>query len=431
MLQQLEESQWWTPDMLRAHQYGQLTILLRHAMASVPYYAERLRAAGVPAREPLTPEIWQGIPLLRREDIQEAGTALHSKAVPKGHQPLNRNSTSGSTGKPVEIIWSRIAQLFWDVFTLRDHRWHRRDLHRKLAVIRSFPDGKALYPKGARSRTWAPIAGSIYATGPSVGLAITTSTEHQAEWLRRQRPEYLLTFPSALGDLVLHCRDNNISFPGLREVRTISEAIDSELRLACREILGVPLTDIYSTQESGYLALQCPDHEHYHVQGEGVFLEVLDEEERACGPGETGRIVITPLHNFAMPLIRYDIGDYAELGGPCPCGRGLPVLKGILGRVRNMVTLPNGERYWPSLYGGLFRKIAPIRQYQVVQKSLNHLDVGLVMDRELTDQEKDELRDLIHTRIRYPFDLTFSYHDEIPRGPGGKYEDFKSEVTPA
>ena len=428
LLQQFEQSQWLSPAALRAQQERQLSILLSHAAATAPYYGERLAAAGVRPGKSLTAETWARIPLLRREDIQQSGTALHSKAVPEAHRPLHEIATSGSTGKPVEVMGTKITRLFWDAVTLRDHLWHRREFGTKLAAIRSFPDGKALYPRGARGRNWGASAGSSYPPGPSAGLAITTTAKQQAEWLRRQRPAYLLTFPSALGDLIRYCQDNGVAFPGLREVRTISEAVDIDLRTACREILGVPLTDVYSTQETGYLALQCPDHPHYHVQSESVFLEVLDEAGRACVPGETGRVVVTPLHNFAMPLIRYEIGDFAEVGLLCPCGRGLPILTRILGRVRNMVTLPNGERYWPSMTAGRYAAIAPIRQTQMVQKSLELIEVKLVTDRPLTAEEERRLRELIHTRIRHPFQITFTYHDEIPRGPGGKYEDFKSEI---
>ena len=76
-------------------------------------------------------------------------------------------------------------------------------------------------------------------------------------------------------------------------------------------------------------------------------MEVLDNHGRPCKEGETGRVVLTDLHNFTMPLIRYEIGDYAEVGPPCACGRGLPVLARILGRSRNMLTLPAGDRIWP------------------------------------------------------------------------------------
>src|SRR3546814_9801972 len=83
-----------------------------------------------------------------------------------------------------------------------------------------------------------------------------------------------------------------------------SDVCSSDLRL-CRDVWGLKIADLYSTQEAGYLALQCPEHEHYHVQSEAVLLEVLDEEDRPCRPGEVGRVVVTPLTNFAMPMIRY------------------------------------------------------------------------------------------------------------------------------
>ena len=89
---------------------------------------------------------------------------------------------------------------------------------------------------------------------------------------------------------------------------------------------------MYTCQEAGYLALQCPDYPHFHVQSENVLLEVVDDVGQPCGPGEVGRVLITSLNNFATPLIRYELGDYAEVGAPCPCGRGLPVLKRIMGR---------------------------------------------------------------------------------------------------
>jgi phenylacetate-coenzyme A ligase PaaK-like adenylate-forming protein len=428
LLQQLAESQWWPPETLRDWQFRQLSALLSHALNTVPFHGDRLRAAGVRQGRPVSPEVWARIPLLTREDLQRSGPSLHSRELPAGHGSTHKVTSSGSTGMPIEALGTGITRLLWDVFTVRDHLWHRRDSRGKLASIRNFPEGKGHYPHGVRGRNWGAAVATIYPTGPAVGLAVTATPEQQAKWLRRQDPDYLLIFPSALRALAGYCRENGIALPRLREVRTISEVLAPEIRVACREAWNVKVADIYSAIEVGYMAVQCPDHEHYHVQSEGVLLEILREDGRPCAPGETGRVIVTSLHNFALPLIRYDIGDYAEAGQACPCGRGLPVIGRIAGRVRNMVTLPSGERYWPPVYGERFREVAPISQFQIVQKSLTGLEVKLVAERDLTEEEKDRLRDLIHRRIRYPFELTFTYHDQIPRGPGGKYEDFKCEI---
>jgi phenylacetate-CoA ligase len=192
----------------------------------------------------------------------------------------------------------------------------------------------------------------------------------------------------------------------------------------------VPLTDLYSCREAGYLALQCPGREHYHVQAEGVYLEILRADGSACAPGETGQVVITVLHNFALPLIRYAIGDHAEAGAACDCGRGLPVIRRILGRVRNMLRLPDGGVRYPRFGETQFALVAPVRQFQVIQRSLREIEVALVVARVLSAGEEDALRALVAKNLGAVFDIRFSYHDEIQRLPSGKYEDFRSEVLP-
>ena len=146
-----------------------------------------------------------------------------------------------------------------------------------------------------------------------------------------------------------------------------------------------------------------------------------------CEAGETGLVVVTTLHNFAMPLIRYVVGDYAELGHPCACGRGLPVLKQVNGRVRNMMLLPSGKKEWPIL--GFYRDTLPVRQRQVIQKSLEEVELRLVVERPLTGPEEEEARATLRAKLGHPFRVTISYHTEIPRSRGGKFEEFRCEVA--
>jgi phenylacetate-CoA ligase len=215
----------------------------------------------------------------------------------------------------------------------------------------------------------------------------------------------------------------------LREVRTVGETLTPELRAACEAAWNVPIVDTYSSQELGYLALQCPESGFYHVMAESVFVEILAADGTPCAPGDTGRVVATSLHNVAMPLIRYELRDYAEAGGPCRCGRGLPTIARILGRTRNMVRLPGGAQRWPLVGFGRFRDIAPIRQYQFVQRTREAVEARFVTDRPLTGEEEARLAGVIQAALGYPFRLTFTYFEgEIPRGPGGKFEEFVSEV---
>ncbi len=430
ILHQLDQSQWWPAADLRRAQMAQLRLLLQHARATVPYYRDRLagigRLAGV-----ADDSIWRRLPLLNRADIQAAGNRLISESLPPGHGNTGEIFTSGSTGKPIRAVQSDLWRLYWSAFTVRDHLWHRRDLGGKLAGIRETGAGKAPYPRGSRGTSWGRASGILFSTGPHVSLNATTSVEQQLDWLQREDPDYLLTHPSIVHRLATLSLERGVRLPRLRAVETISEILRPLTRELCRAAWGVPVTDLYTTREAGYIALQCPEHEHYHVQSEGILVEVLDESDRPCRPGALGRVVVTPLHNFAMPLIRYEIGDVAEVGDACPCGRGLPVLRRIIGRSQNMLVLPSGERRWPLLSSADIRALlalAPIRQYQCVQTEPSAIELRLSIGRSLQVGEEEALRRWVVDKFGHPFDVKLSYHDSLAAGASGKFEDFVCRV---
>ena len=156
------------------------------------------------------------------------------------------------------------------------------------------------------------------------------------------------------------------------------------------------------------------------------MVEVLDDAGEPCAPGEVGRVVVTDLHNFATPLIRYELRDHAEVGEACACGRGLPTLRRFLGRRRNMVVLPDGRRQWPEVGFAQYRGIAPIRQYQLVQIAPEEVEVRLVVEGgTLSEDQETRLSALIQTALRHPFGLRFKYSEtELPHTRSGKFEEF-------
>jgi len=423
---QLNESQWWSPEDMMDYQLMQLQTLVQYARRYSPHYSKHL-----PARvdlECLTPENWQELPILTRKELQSEGTTLFTNPSPPAHGKTFPIRTSGSTGRVVETKGTAVNQLFWNAFTLRDHIWQQRDLSGKLAVIRFLNSDGAYPPDGLRRKGWGSSTDDLVHTGPAVLLNILSDITAQAQWLQREDPDYLLTHPSVMFELTRYCQKHNICLPSLCQVRTLAETIPHTLRNACRKVWDVGLVDMYTSQEVGYIALQCPEYEHYHVQSEGVLVEVLDQHGRPCAPGEIGKVIVTNLHNYAAPLIRYEIGDYAEVGHPCACGRGLPVLKRIMGRYRNLVTLPSGEQRWPVLGYHDFQEIAPIEAAQMVQHTLEQIEVRLVAKRPLNSGELEQLISLIHHNLGYPFQLKFEYVDAVRRSDTGKYEDFISEL---
>jgi len=426
----LEESQWWAADRMGEHQLRQLALVLAHAHGTVPFHRPRLDDAGLAPARPLDLERWRRLPPLTRRDIQRAGDELSSRKVPSGHGKVLTTKTSGSTGTPVSVRGTVFDAMVGKAIALRHFLWHPHDFSGKLASIRRVKGERYEYPHGLKQSRWDDTATFPFMTGPAVTLSISASIAEQAEWLARQDPDYLLTYPSNLRFLAEHCRTHGIMLPHLEHVITMGEVLNPETRQECTRAWDAPVIDVYSAQEVGIIALQCPTSESYHVQSERIFVEVVDHEGAPCGPGQTGHVLVTPLYNYAMPLLRYELGDYAEVGDPCPCGRGLPVLSRILGRERNaLLVAPTGERYWPAFGSRKLTELAPIVQHQFVQKSLEQIEARLVTERPLTPSEERSLRIYIETSLPHPFAVTFAYCDDIPRNASGKFENFVCEVT--
>src|SRR5262249_55050162 len=162
----------------------------------------------------------------------------------------------------------------------------------------------------------------------------------------------------------------------------------------------------------------------YHVQAERVIVELLDDAGAPAQIGAIGRVVVTDLHNFATPLLRYDLGDYAEVVAPCPCGRGLPSLGRIWGRRRNLLTLPGGTTVWP-VFTMACRRAARYREIQLVQESVDTLRARVVPDGPL---DRAALVRALQALWGHPFQVEIEEVEQLARSPAGKLEEFVSTI---
>jgi len=425
LVQQLDQSQWLSRAAIEERQFRQLAILARHAAQCSDGFKARLEEAGLTAADLATPDGLAKLPVLSRRRVQQLGDRLYCSRTPKAHGAIGTTTTSGSTGEPVVVRRTGISQLDWMAMTLREHLWHARDFGGRLAAIRANIDSYV------EQDDWGHPASLLFRTGPSIAMPITADVRQHIAWLTRFGPDNLLVYPNALAAITRHVRDHAIRIPSLRHLRTIGETLSPNIRAEAAATFGAKVADIYSSQEMGCIALECPDHSGYHTMAEALIVEVLDEAGRPCGVGETGRVTITDLHNFATPLVRYDIGDYAEVGLPCECGRGLPTLSRILGRERNLIAMPDGTRHWPLVGFAEFRAIAPVGQYQFIQHERDRIEVRLVVERPLTSAEETALRAHMQRALGHPFQLDFNYFEgALPKGAGGKFEEFVCRVAP-
>ncbi len=431
-LQQLEHSQYLPQEELQARQFRQLSRMVAHAAKALPFYREHFRRCGFDPAAPIDAARWATLPILTRQDVQAAGAALHCRNLPKQHGETTTDRTSGSTGTALTVLRSALTLFYWNVFAIREVAWHGFDLAGKLAAIRmdwQRPAGSTgLHVK--RHANWGPPLASLYPTGPAAVLDIRhTTIAEQAKWLQNEAPDHLVGFGVGLHALARYCLAHDIHVASIRSVYSQGEVLSEAAREACRAAWGVEIVDNYSAVETGFIAVQCPDFPHLHAQAESALVEILAEDGSPCRPGEIGRVVVTPLHNFAMPLIRYAIGDLAEAGEACACGRTLPVLKRILGRTRDMLMLPNGEYRFPFYGSKALGEFPTIIQHQLIQKSVADIELRLVARAQLSVDEEARLHAALVAAIGHPFRIATVYCDAIERSAGGKYVEFKCEVA--
>ena len=440
--ERLLRAEFRAPEDIRASQDAALRNLITQAAVKSPYYAALFKRRGIDPAGIRGAADLPRMPMLTRTDLQEAGDELMTAAAAARKDDFVASRTSGSTGSPVEV---RRTFENWKLFAMlkqRELRWFRYDPAGKLASIRAANDlppgaGGKMIEKGETARTscW-PQIGYWFHTGPFVGFANRNTQEAQAAWLREADPDYLLMQSAELEHLALAFQ--NKPCPGnLKACQGVSQQLTAEMRNRIEGILGVPVHENYGLNEVSLVASRCPEGGRFHIHVENCLVEIVDEDLQPCRPGDRGRILVTSLSNGIMPLIRYDADDLAIVSDePCPCGRTLPALTGLVGRYRrNALLPPETWGYWVMFQYALMEMPAelrqPLRQYQLHQFRENRFELRVVAASPLAEAFKSQVFDYWRRGGEgEPPHLDIIEVDSIPRPPGGKFQNFTSDFSP-
>jgi phenylacetate-CoA ligase len=260
-------------------------------------------------------------------------------------------------------------------------------------------------------------------------MAVSNDLAAQVERVIEFDPLYLYTYPSNIEGMLQVLEETNRKLRSIRRIFTIAETVDETLRERTRRILGVEIADNYGTTE-GFIAWQC-EQGSYHINAEHVFVELVDEDGHQVAPGEMGRVIITTLENFLMPLVRYDLTDYALAAeGTCRCGRTLPLLGGVVGRKRSLFRHADGRVYFPYVLVDSLRLAEgiKIKQYQIVQMAPEVFRVRYLAEREIGSVAQEAIRADFETILGTPATVTFERVSEFARTRSGKFLQAISEI---
>jgi phenylacetate-CoA ligase len=411
-----ERTQYLPVDALRALQLHLLQRLLHHAFRRCLFYRERMDAVGLRPEDVRTLEDVARLPALEKKDIQEQRDRLVAQGWPAAD--LIPNQTGGSTGRPLSFFLSRERKCSRAAATLRHNRWAGWDVGDRVALLWGAPRDAA---QGWRAR----LRRRLLERQLFLDVAHVTEAKladfHRALW--RFRPRVLLAYAQAAVLFARYLRSRGLEAYRPRALVTSAEVLEPAQRVLLEEVFGCRVFNRYGCREVSVIASECEAHDGLHTMAEGLYVEIA--------PG--GAILVTDLLNEAMPLIRYRVGDVGSWqAGACACGRALPRLREVAGRVTDFLVGSDGR-----LVSGVFLATYVVAgrpalgQVQILQDR-----AGRVLFRikpqggKVTDADLDYLAQGARQYLGAAARVDWEVVDELPSEPSGKFPFCRSTVAP-
>ena len=413
-LGQLEQTQFDPPDLMRDRQLTMLKSVLQHAWDTVPYYRETWLAAGVHPWDVKTLADLVQLPVLTKSDIRTQETQLLSRSFDAAKLRVKR--TSGSTGVPLTIRIDERGIQWKYACTLRSDQWSGYRLGQRVAKVWGNPEYRQFGLRG-RLSNWL-VDRAVYLD------TLNLTDDRLQEFtnaIRRQRPGLIFGHAHSLYLLAAQLKKSQVLDVQPNGIISTAMPLHDWQRTVIEDVFGVPVTNRYGCEEVSLIASECEHHRGLHVAAESVFTEVE----------ESGHLLVTDLTNYAMPLIRYRIGDVVTTTDRvCPCGRGLPLLERVEGRDADYVVTPDGGLISGiSLTENFALQIRGAAQVQIVQEELTWLRIRLVTEHDFDIESRRQIarlvNDLFGPTMRHDVEIV----DAIPQEPSGKYRFCVSKVA--
>lgn len=421
----LERSQWYEPAKLKALQDKGLTRLLTHAWQQAPAYRERLAPLFEKGDAPDLSR-WQEIPILTRKEAQANSLEYYARQVPEQAGETFEQQTSGSTGMPFKHRTSALQKVANQATVGRNFDWYQIDPNQSCAILAASKTETYEFPDGGSEKEWQ--RGYPHGVGYWLNHK-TTNSAQKLDWLSRHPTTYFASTPNTALGVMLEGNNTNTQLPRYDALLLGSEVLTERTANLLRSTLSDTIINLYGSEECGRMAGSCSEFNNLHVYEEICLLELLDEQDQPVGLGQTGRVVVTSFYNFAMPLIRYAIGDYATYTAErCGCGRSSRAFSKVDGRERNLFKFVDGSTFWPSLRIEEFQDIVPFQQWQLTQDKPDHIVASLVVSDHDVNFDRILFQNLMRKALHPDLDVSFEFVSEIPRTKSGKFEEFRSLI---
>lgn len=422
----LMESQYWSSEQMQAHQRRQLSQLLRDARGKVPFYHDRLDALFRPDGS-IDWDRWGEVPIVKRADLATQGEAMINPNLDRMHGEAMMSMTSGTTGAPIPVISTKLAQAVLRANRFRAYRWHDVDWSGVSCQIFGEEPDDAPWPEGSVLGPWGPPWDPVSAKGRIIKINRMTPYDKIVEFIERHRPTYLATGPKTALAVALEAERFGVSIH-IDALLAQGAMVGDLEHTTMKRVFGATIVELYSSKEGGQIAHACPEQPGMHVNSENALVEIVDETGKPCPVGQPGRLIVTPFLNAAQPLIRYEQGDVAEWMPPCPCGRCLPRLGGLIGRTTGLFYHPDGRVRAGFLHPN-DRDILKCREWQIAQTGPYQFEMRYVPADWTVPGDEAQMAARIRTLYFDDAQVAFRRELSLP-SRGGKTIEYVNEWLP-
>jgi len=425
-LKWLESTQWWSREELEQLQVRNLKKILKCALKNIPYYQQTFKNYADLINNLKSVSELSSLPVLTKQQIR-ANFNLLQNPIFKGR--TKTDSTSGSTGDPMQFVHDRDGGAYARALMYREHKWYNLHVGDREARFYGIPmDFDANIKERIKDFLMNRKRFSVFNLSED-------SLSRYYEIIDNYQPSYIYGYTSAIFEFINFIKNRNLRFKGdfIKAIIVTSEVLVNEQREIMESYLNVPVVNEYGCSEVGIIAAECP-HNRLHISAENIIVEIIKNGAPAK-PGEPGEVVITGLNNFAMPLIRYKMGDVAILSDKsCSCGRNLPLLENIEGRVNNMVVTPDGKISSGLIFYYISRSLIEnnggVKKFKVIQNEIDRITFQIVKDKNFEEGNLQALVKKTHEYLSPDIQVDFEFFTELPHRTGGKIIHFVSKIQP-
>ena len=414
-----------TQEKLSTFLQYHLSSLLSHAESNVPYYHHIFQKINLTNKDIIDLSKFTDIPLLTKDIIRTNNNQITSKDYTT--RKWYYNSSGGSTGETVSFIqddnyvkWRNATNYYYFQNILKiDEQYVKKIL------LWGSPRDLFAGSIGVRTKIndWLKntvILNSFKMTEKDMFSYIKT--------INTYKPDLIRGYASSLYELVKFAERNNLQIYTPKILISSAETLRDEMRQKIETAFGTKLYDFYGSREVSNLAGECR-YGLMHVFMFWNYVEILDHNNQPVKEGEDGKVVVTNLHNYSMPLIRYVIGDMAKLGPKnCKCGNTLPTLKKIIGRLTDHFVKADGTIIHGEYFTHLFYFKEWIRVFQVIQEDYKLIKILIVTEGNINEFEKKDIENKIKLLMGQDCKIVWEFVEEIPKSNSGKYLYTKSLV---